>query len=409
MRTLGPVFGAIPRPVRDRLQGGAVAAADALNTRFVLDAVTRFVDKGLARAAGLAFGDQMRSDVDDFFGAKADPDLARQCFFSEALAAGPNATVSEAQRAMWSPPNRKIALSCAFLSLLSYREDHAITKYIRQPGSVLKDAHFFSVHTKEDDDLCVFVARDLSWAAFSFRGTEKETLRDWFSSALNLELTFFATGAADAAPARAMRDARARTRYYTQMLSACRDYPLQLKSKPDGAPSIFPDKAPISASELALFLHSQKCKVYFTGHSLGGGLATLFGAHMRAWNVRPSAVVTFGSPPVGDQAFVDWFAESVGVSWRFVHGDEFAPMAPPFPFADPVGDEQELRHVRGLIYIDPDTGSIVQDPRVLDQRSDPAEMVKRLVELQANNKLMNIITDHILIKTIRVLMNETKE
>jgi hypothetical protein len=112
---------------------------------------------------------------------------------------------------------------------------------------------------------------------------------------------------------------------------------------------------------------------------------------------------------VGDQAFVDWFAESVGVSWRFVHGDEFAPMAPPFPFADPVGDEQELRHVRGLIYIDPDTSSIVQDSRVLDQRSDPAEMVKRLVELQANNELMDIITDHILVKTIRVLMNETKE
>jgi hypothetical protein len=404
MRKLGPALGALPAPVRGGLQAAAIYMADAFNVRPVLDSATRLVDLGLVRAAGLAFGDQMRQAVDTFLTAEADISLARNCFFPEALAAGPQAT-ADTSTAMESPQNRKIALSCAFLSLLSYREDNFISEYIRRPGSVLQSAHFFSVHTEEDDDLCVLVARDFSWATFSFRGTEKETLRDWFTSALLLPLRFFPTGLADAVEPWTMRNIRARSRYLTQMLSACSEYNLQENSRPDDAPSILPDDAAVSALDLALFLHGRNCKIYCTGHSLGGGLATLLGARMCTWNLQPAAIISFGAPPVGDQAFVDWFAGNIRVSWRFVHGDEFAPMSPPFPFTDPVGDEQVLRHVRGLIFIDRDTGRIEQNQQVLNQRSDPAEMVRRLEQLQANNQLMNIILDHVLTLTIQALRN----
>lgn len=64
------------------------------------------------------------------------------------------------------------------------------------------------------------------------------------------------------------------------------------------------------------------CPVFYTGHSLGGALATLAAAHR-----APRAVYTFGSPRVGNQAFVDTLA-AIPIH-RFVDDSDIVTTIPP--------------------------------------------------------------------------------
>ena len=65
--------------------------------------------------------------------------------------------------------------------------------------------------------------------------------------------------------------------------------------------------------------------VWFTGHSLGGGLATLAADR---WNLpsRKAGLYTFGCPRVGDQAFKDDFNAR---AYRFVHKNDIVTRVPP--------------------------------------------------------------------------------
>jgi pimeloyl-ACP methyl ester carboxylesterase len=136
-----------------------------------------------------------------------------------------------------------------------------------------------------------------------------------------------------------------RRRYYQSMRAACgesrtRRYVVE-------PPIHLPGRLDATAFDLVKLLNNDGVKIYATGHSLGGGLATLFAAHIKAHlGVLPAAVVSFGSPPVaGNGQFVSWFRKSILHSWRFVYGNEFAPMCPPLPFTSNV----RLLHVDSLI------------------------------------------------------------
>jgi hypothetical protein len=68
-------------------------------------------------------------------------------------------------------------------------------------------------------------------------------------------------------------------------------------------------------------------RVALTGHSLGGGLATLAALDLalRPWAAarRPElTLVNFGSPRVGNRAFARALDEHVPDAWRFVNGDD---------------------------------------------------------------------------------------
>jgi hypothetical protein len=68
-------------------------------------------------------------------------------------------------------------------------------------------------------------------------------------------------------------------------------------------------------------------RVALTGHSLGGGLATLAALDLalRPWAAarRPKlTLVNFGSPRVGNRAFARALDEHVPDAWRFVNGDD---------------------------------------------------------------------------------------
>ena len=72
--------------------------------------------------------------------------------------------------------------------------------------------------------------------------------------------------------------------------------------------------------ELERPLHAGQRPLYFTGHSMGGALATL----ASTLPPGPSATYTFGAPRVGDRAF----AGALRNLTRIVHADDLAPRYP---------------------------------------------------------------------------------
>ncbi len=74
------------------------------------------------------------------------------------------------------------------------------------------------------------------------------------------------------------------------------------------------------------------CPVFYTGHSLGGALATLAAARL-----RPAALYTFGSPRVGDDDFAASLREFEDRIHRLVHGEDIVTTVPP--------EELDFRHV----------------------------------------------------------------
>jgi predicted lipase len=74
--------------------------------------------------------------------------------------------------------------------------------------------------------------------------------------------------------------------------------------------------------------------LYVTGHSLGGAIATLFVAKLRAQRpelVKQSLrrVVTFGAPAVGLKRFRDYYAELNEMTLRIVNAADAVPYSPP--------------------------------------------------------------------------------
>lgn len=66
------------------------------------------------------------------------------------------------------------------------------------------------------------------------------------------------------------------------------------------------------------------CPVFYTGHSLGGALATL-----AAYELPPKALYTFGSPRVGDKNFAMAVCDKVE-HYRIVDDIDIVPDLPPF-------------------------------------------------------------------------------
>lgn len=83
--------------------------------------------------------------------------------------------------------------------------------------------------------------------------------------------------------------------------------------------------------------------IYFTGHSLGGGLATIASLYFSFSVSNPIICITFGSPRVGDNLFAKLFDLRIKHSIRFVNQEDPVPFMPPDLFYE---------HVGGIRYID---------------------------------------------------------
>lgn len=74
---------------------------------------------------------------------------------------------------------------------------------------------------------------------------------------------------------------------------------------------------------------SNEREVIFSGHSLGGALATIAALkYAKKYPELEVNCVTFGSPRVGDPKFAKYFNESVNESYRFVNDNDPIPCVP---------------------------------------------------------------------------------
>ncbi|KAF4630999.1 hypothetical protein G7Y89_g7134 [Cudoniella acicularis] len=67
--------------------------------------------------------------------------------------------------------------------------------------------------------------------------------------------------------------------------------------------------------------------VIATGHSLGGAVATVAGAYLRAAGI-PTDIYSYGSPRIGNEAFVDFVDAQAGVNYRVTHYNDPIPRYP---------------------------------------------------------------------------------
>ncbi|KAL2151865.1 hypothetical protein VTH82DRAFT_5049 [Thermothelomyces myriococcoides] len=86
-------------------------------------------------------------------------------------------------------------------------------------------------------------------------------------------------------------------------------------------------------------------KIAVTGHSLGGAVATVTAAHIRAAGYAAD-LYTYGSPRVGNEAFVDFVTKQAGAEYRITHADDPVPRLPPIWL--------NYRHTSPEYWIDPD-------------------------------------------------------
>lgn len=85
----------------------------------------------------------------------------------------------------------------------------------------------------------------------------------------------------------------------------------------------------LSAQIKALVKANPGYKVYVTGHSLGGALASLAASRMVYENITSNPIVyTFGQPRVGDYAYAHEFDSKVKSAWRVVHYADPVPHCP---------------------------------------------------------------------------------
>jgi pimeloyl-ACP methyl ester carboxylesterase len=70
-------------------------------------------------------------------------------------------------------------------------------------------------------------------------------------------------------------------------------------------------------------------KIIFTGHSMGGAVATYAVADFRKNLGYDIDLYTFASPRVGNQEFVEYVSNQPGTHYRVTHLDDIVPRVPP--------------------------------------------------------------------------------
>ncbi|KAK8136253.1 triacylglycerol lipase precursor [Apiospora sp. TS-2023a] len=86
--------------------------------------------------------------------------------------------------------------------------------------------------------------------------------------------------------------------------------------------------APLATALAAATKANPDYKIVFTGHSLGAAVATVAAAYERAAG-HAVDLYTYGSPRVGNRAFVDFVTKQAGFEYRVTHLADPVPRLPP--------------------------------------------------------------------------------
>jgi dienelactone hydrolase len=147
-------------------------------------------------------------------------------------------------------------------------------------------------------------------------------------------------------------------------------------------------------------------RLFITGHSKGGALATLAAIRFKTAGYPPAGVMTFGAPKVADDKFSRAYNVEMPNHWRFEHQDDIVPHLPPqpltlaalkalkslagiLPYLKQLSGEQSYDHVGNLCFLD-------WDDRLREANVPPPEWERQLRILVAGSEL---IFDHFLLKS----------
>lgn len=110
----------------------------------------------------------------------------------------------------------------------------------------------------------------------------------------------------------------------------------------------------------SLLLSEKMRPIFFTGHSLGGALATLSSLDVQltlGMNPTKLSVSSFGSPRVGNNSFQQIYDEVIPTHWRFVAGGDLISRLPKLGYKH-VGKKVVLTST-GQLFIDPSALEII--------------------------------------------------
>ena len=108
--------------------------------------------------------------------------------------------------------------------------------------------------------------------------------------------------------------------------------------------------AVIKMSNLLDEARTRNQRIWITGHSLGGALASLYAAMLIENDYPVYGLYTFASPRPGDSHFAEVLGEKLegGPHWRVVNQGDLVPHVPPEPFFSHPGQRKIIRQGRPL-------------------------------------------------------------
>ena len=134
---------------------------------------------------------------------------------------------------------------------------------------------------------------------------------------------------------------------------------------------------------------NKKTQLIITGHSLGGGIATIAACRLNALGFNVS-LYTFGSPRVGDELFASTF-ENIPV-YRFVNNNDIVCKVPPYGF---------FHHLDGQYYFDYD-GNVHYEITCWQQLKD---QIKSRLKAWSKLQLFSGVYDHDINRYITKIQN----